>query len=171
MKRQTLRNLVHFCSQKPEFVLEEMCWLGIRHLSLAEPMIDTFQIPFFSVSAFFVFDMFPLEEFIKVQFFLQLLILSFISRQRRESKEFSRIVVPSSYLSHIKPSSSSPWVFVLNRVFLDSNFDFNKKACLSFLGVKVLLFVGDLLFNGFVKILVPSLSSVYCRRAWGFTCA
>lgn len=99
MKRQTLRNLVHFCSQKPEFVLEEMCWLGIRHLSLAELMIDTFQIPFFSVSAFFVFDMFPLEEFIKVQFFLKLLILSFISRQRRESKEFSRIVVPSSYLS------------------------------------------------------------------------
>jgi len=132
MKRQTLRNLVHFCSQKPEFVLEEMCWLGIRHLSLAEPMIDTFQIPFFSVSAFFVFDMFPLEEFIKVQFFLQLLILSFISRQRRESKEFSRIVVPSSYLSHRKPSSSSPWVFVLNRVFLDSNFDFNKKRAFLF---------------------------------------
>jgi len=52
--------------------------------SLAEAMIDTFQIPFFSVSAFLVFDMFPLEKFIKLKFFLQLLILDFILKKKRK---------------------------------------------------------------------------------------
>jgi len=92
-------------------------WGGVSHLLLAEPMIDTFQIPFFSVSAFFVFDMFPLEEFIKLQFFLQLLILVFIPDKEQKVKSFVRH--PSSYLSLRKPYSSSPWVFVLNRVFLE----------------------------------------------------
>jgi len=56
--------------------------------SLAEAMIDTFQIPFFSVSAFLVFDMFPLEKFIKLKFFLQLLILDFILKKEKKVKSF-----------------------------------------------------------------------------------
>jgi len=82
--------------------------------------------------------------------------LGFISRQREESKVFLKIVLPSFfhlfYLSATKLySSSPPWVFVLNRVFLVAenstvlnNFDFNEKSALFFCVRESIAFLGDL---------------------------
>jgi len=172
--------LFHFARRSLLLPITWVCtwrnvWVEIRHLSL-KAIIDTFQIPFlFSHQCFLCIWYVSSWKFTKLQFFLRLLILGFISRQESKGKLLFHLC-STSYLSSTKLySSSPPSVFVLNRVFLEvesstvlNNFDFNEKRAFLLCLWKYCFSRRSLAFNVFVKILVPSLPS-YCRRAWGFT--
>ena len=150
-----------------------MC-VEIRHLSKSH---DTFQIPFLFSQCFDMFPplIMPLENLWSFHFFCQHLILGFNSRQRKECKGFPELLfyLLSSYLSSTK-LSSSPWSkeksFSRPKIPQFWTTLISMKSTLFFCLWKYCFSWRSLAFNGFVKILVPSVPS-YCRRAWGFTCS